>query len=194
MGEILTIMVAAVLTENLVLTRFMGICPFMGVSERPSTAFGMGAAVTCVMTLSSAAAWAAHHFILAPFGLEYLRTVVFVLIIATLVGVMEMIMKKHFNALYKALGIFLPLVTTNCAVLGAALIAADNEYSFVNSVIYGAFSAIGFTLAILIFAGVRERVRFADPPAAFEGMPVALVAAGLLAMAFAGFYGIEIKL
>jgi len=194
MGEIFTIMIAAVLTENIVFTKFMGICPFLGVSERPSAAFGMGAAVTCVMALSSAATWAAYHFILVPFGLEYLRTVVFVLIIATLVGVIEMVMKKHFNALHRALGIYLPLITTNCAVLGSALIAIDNEYSFANAVVYGVFSAVGFTLAILVFAGVRERVNFADPPRAFEGMPIALVAAGLLAMAFAGFHGIEIRI
>ncbi|MCL2814634.1 MAG: electron transport complex subunit RsxA [Oscillospiraceae bacterium] len=194
MGEIFMIMIGAVLTENFIFTKFLGICPFLGVSEKPSTAFGMGMAVTFVMSVSSAATWLAYYFILVPFGLEYLRTIAFILIIASLVQLIEMFMKKYFNALYKALGIFLPLITTNCAVLGAALINIDKGYTLINSVIYGAFSAIGFTLAILIFAGVRERINYADPPAAFEGIPIALVAAGLLAMAFAGFYGIEIKL
>ena len=194
MGEILMIMIGAVLIENLVFTKFLGICPFLGVSEKPSTAFGMGMAVTFVMAVSSAATWLAYYFILVPFGLEYLRTIAFILIIAALVQLIEMFMKKYFTALYKTLGIFLPLITTNCAVLGAALINIEKEYTLINSVIYGTFSAIGFTLAILIFAGVRERINFADPPSAFEGVPLALIAAGLLAMAFAGFYGIEIKL
>jgi electron transport complex protein RnfA len=127
-----------------------------------------------------------------PFGLEYLRTIAFILIIASLVQLMEMFMKKYFGALHQALGIFLPLITTNCAVLGAALISIDREYDLIRGIIYGTFSAVGFTLAIIIFAGVRERINFASPPAGFKGVPIALVAAGLLAMAFAGFQGIEI--
>ena len=192
MGEIFMIMIAAVLTENFVFTRFLGICPFLGVSEKPSTALGMGMAVTFVMSVSSAATWLIYNFILEPYGLEYLRTIAFILIIAALVQLIEIYMKKYFNALYQALGIFLPLMTTNCAVMGAALISIDRDYDLIRGVIYGAFSAVGFTLAIVIFAGVRERISFASPPAVFKGTPIALVSAGLLAMAFAGFRGIEI--
>ena len=194
MGEILMIMLGAVLTENFVFSKFLGICPFLGVSDKPSTALGMGMAVTFVMSIASAATWIVYHFILAAYGLEYLRTIAFILIIAALVQVIEMFMKKYVPALYEALGIFLPLITTNCAVLGAALINIDNDYNLITSILYGTFSAVGFTLAIVIFAGVRERIHFANPPAAFRGIPIALIAAGLLAMAFAGFQGIEIKL
>ncbi|MCL1857790.1 MAG: electron transport complex subunit RsxA [Oscillospiraceae bacterium] len=192
MGEIFMIMIAAVLTENFVFSKFLGICPFLGVSDKPSTAFGMGMAVTFVMTLSSVVTWIVYNFILVQYNLEYLRTIAFILIIAALVQFIEMFMKKYVPALYQALGIYLPLITTNCAVLGAAIINIDNGYSLINAIIYGAFSAIGFTLAIVIFAGVRERINFASPPAIFKGVPISLVAAGLLAMAFAGFQGIEI--
>jgi len=192
MGEIFMIMIAAVLTENFIFSKFLGICPFLGVSDRPSTAFGMGMAVTFVMTLSSAVTWLIYTFVLAPYDLEYLKTIAFILIIAALVQCIEMFMKKYFTPLYKALGIYLPLITTNCAVLGSALINIDNGYNLINSIIYGAFSAVGFTLAIVIFAGVREKINFADPPAIFKGVPIALVAAGLLAMAFSGFQGILI--
>jgi electron transport complex protein RnfA len=192
MGEILMIMLAAVLTENFIFSKFLGICPFLGVSDRPSTAFGMGMAVTFVMSLASAATWTVYYYILVPFNLEYLRTIAFILIIAALVQFIEMFMKKYVPALYQALGIFLPLITTNCAVLGAAIINIDNEYNLIKAILYGTFSALGFTMAIIIFAGVRERINFADPPAIFKGVPIALVAAGLLAMAFAGFQGIEI--
>ena len=192
MGEILSIMLAAVLTENFIFSRFMGICPFLGVSEKPSTALGMGCAVTFVMTLSSAVTWLFHHLVLMRFNLEYLKTIAFILIIASLVQIIEIYMKKFIPALYKALGIYLPLITTNCAVLGAALLSIDKEYSLINSVIFGAFSAVGFTLAIVIFAGVRERLALSEPPEAFKGMPLALITAGLIAMAFAGFSGITI--
>jgi electron transport complex protein RnfA len=192
MGEIFMIMLAAVLTENFVLSKFLGICPFLGVSEKPATAFGMGMAVTFVMTISSVATWLVYNFILSPFELQYLRTIAFILIIASLVQLIEMFMRKYAPALHQALGIFLPLMTTNCAVMGAALINIDNEYNLIRSVIYGSFSGIGFTLAIIIFAGMRERIYFSDPPSAFKGIPIALVAAGLLTMAFAGFQGIEI--
>jgi electron transport complex protein RnfA len=192
MGEIFMIMLGAVLTENFIFSKFLGICPFLGVSDKPSTAFGMGMAVTFVMSLSSAVTWLVYTFILVPFELEYLKTIAFILIIASLVQFIEMFMKKYVPALYQALGIFLPLITTNCAVLGAAILNIDNEYDLIQSVIFGTFSAIGFTLAIVIFAGVRERVNFAKPPAVFKGIPISLVAAGLLAMAFAGFQGIEI--
>ena len=193
MGEIFMLMLAAVLTENFILTKFLGICPFLGVSEKPSSALGMGMAVTFVMCISSAATWLVYHFILSPFGLEYLRTIAFILLIAVLVQFIEMIMKKYFTAIYESLGIFLPLITTNCAVLGTAIINIDNGYTLIQAVVYGTFSALGFVMAIMIFAGVRERIHFADPPAIFQGIPIALVAAGLLAMAFAGFHGVEIK-
>ena len=192
MGEILMLMLGAVLTENFIFSKFLGICPFLGVSDKPSTAFGMGMAVTFVMSLASVATWTVYHYVLVPFELEYLRTIAFILIIAALVQFIEMFMKKYVPALYQALGIFLPLITTNCAVLGAAIINIDNEYNLIKSILFGTFSAVGFTMAILIFAGVRERINFADPPAIFKGVPIALVAAGLLAMAFAGFQGIEI--
>ena len=186
------IMLAAILTENFIFSRFLGICPFLGVSDKPSTAFGMGMAVTFVMALSSAATWAVYYYILAPYNLEYLRTIAFILVIAALVQFIEMFMKKSIPALYQALGIFLPLITTNCAVLGAAVLNIEKNYNFINSVLFGTFSALGFTLAIIIFAGVRERINFAEPPKIFEGVPIALISAGLLAMAFAGFQGIEI--
>jgi len=193
MGEILMIMLAAVLTENFIFSKFLGICPFLGVSEKPATALGMGMAVTFVMCVASASTWAVYHFVLEPFGLVYLRTIAFILIIASLVQFIEIVMKKYFTPLYESLGIFLPLITTNCAVLGAAIINIDNEYTLIKSIVYGTFSAVGFTMAIIIFAGVRERVSFASPPAAFRGVPITLIAAGLLVMAFAGFHGIEIK-
>ena len=194
MGEIFMIMLGAVLTENFIFSKFLGICPFLGVSDKPSTAFGMGMAVIFVMALASAVTWIVYYFVLVAYSLEYLRTVAFILIIAALVQFIEMFMKRYVPALYRALGIYLPLITTNCAVLGAAIINIDEEYNLITSILYGTFSAVGFTLAIVIFAGVRERINFANPPTVFKGVPIALVAAGLLAMAFAGFQGIEIKL
>ena len=192
MSEIFMIMLGAVLTENFIFSKFLGICPFLGVSEKPDTALGMGMAVTFVMTISSAVTWLVYTFILVQFELEYLKTIAFILVIASLVQIIEMFMKKYAQPLYQSLGIFLPLITTNCAVLGAALINIDKEYDLISSVVYGTFSAAGFTLAIVIFAGVRERVSFANPPAVFKGAPIALIAAGLLAMAFSGFHGIKI--
>lgn len=191
-GEIFMIMFGAVVTENYIFSKFLGVCPFLGVSEKSSTALGMGMAVTFVMTLSSAVTWLVYHFILVTFELEYLKTIAFILIIAALVQFIEMFLKKYFKPLYEALGIYLPLITTNCAVLGSAILNIDNEYTFGISVMYGMFSAVGFTFAIWIFAGVRERMTFAEPPEAFKGVPIALVSAGLLAMAFSGFQGIEI--
>jgi electron transport complex protein RnfA len=192
MGEIFMIMLGAVLTENFVLSKFLGVCPFLGVSEKPDTALGMGMAVTFVMSISSAVTWIVHTHILVRFDLEYLKTIAFILVIASLVQFIELFMRKYAPALHESLGIFLPLMTTNCAVLGAALISIDNDYTFIKSVVYCTFAGLGFLLAIVIFAGVRERIAFANPPAAFKGVPIALVAAGLLAMAFAGFQGIEI--
>jgi len=190
--EILLFMLTAILIENFIFSRFMGCCPFIGVSEKPDTALGMGCAVTFVMTLSSAVTWALYHMVLVPLGLEYLRTVAFILVIAALVQFIEMFLRKYIPVLYNALGIYLPLITTNCAVLGAVLLNITNEYDFIHSVLFGFSAALGFMLAILLFAGVRMRLLCADPPKAFRGIPIALVAAGLIAMAFMGFSGMSI--
>lgn len=189
MSSIFLIMLGAILTENFIFSKFYGICPFLGVSDKPSTALGMGMSVTFVMTLSSAATYLVYYYILVPLKLEYLKTVAFILVIAALVQFIEMFLRKFVTSLYSALGIYLPLITTNCAVLGAALTNIQNGYSFVESVVFGCSAAIGFTMAILIFAGVREKMKFANPPKAFKGMPLVLLAAGLLAMAFTGFSG-----
>ncbi len=189
--DILMLMFTAVLLENFIFSRFYGCCPFLGVSEQPATALGMGMAVTFVMTVSSAVTWGVYHAVLVPLGLEYLRTIAFILIIAALVQFIEMFLRKFVPALYAALGIYLPLITTNCAVLGAALVAIEEDYSFIEAVAYGFSGALGFTLAIVIFAGVRVRLRLANPPRAFRGFPLTLIAAGLVAMAFSGFSGIS---
>lgn len=191
MKEIFLLMLSAILIENFIFSRFLGCCPFLGVSEKTDTAVGMGLAVVFVMTLSSAATWLVNHFILERFGYEYLQTVAFILVIAALVQFIDMFLKKFIPALYGALGIFLPLITTNCAVLGAALLNIQNGYNFLESVVFGFSAAIGFLLAIVIFAGVRERMRFSDPPKAFRGFPLTLIAAGLAAMAFSGFSGMS---
>ena len=192
MGNIFLIMFAAILTENFIFSRFLGICPFLGVSNKPSTALGMGMAVTFVMTVSSAATWAVYRFILQPLKIEYLKTIAFILVIATLVQFIEMFLRKYVPALYGALGIYLPLITTNCAVLGAALLNIQKGYSFGESVAFGLASALGFTMAILIFAGVRERLAIATPPKCFKGFPILLISASLAAMAFAGFSGMKL--
>ena len=189
--ELLTILLTAILTQNFVLAKFLGICPFLGVSDKPDTALGMGFAVMFVMTISSAATWAVYNLILVPFHLEYLETIAFILIIAALVQFIEMFLRKFIPALYGALGIYLPLITTNCAVLGAALLNIQNGYDFIQSLAYGFSSAVGFTLAIVIFAGVRVRISFAEPPKSFRGIPIAMIAASLIAMAFSGFSGMS---
>lgn len=185
------IMFAAILTENFIFSRFYGCCPFLGVSDKPSTALGMGMAVTFVITLSSAATWAVYYYLLVPANLGYLKTIAFILIIATLVQFIEMFLKKFIPSLYGALGIYLPLITTNCAVLGSALVNIEKGYSFVESVAFGFAAALGFTLAIVIFAGVRERLKLADPPKSFRGFPILLISAGMAAMAFSGFSGMK---
>ncbi len=189
--EILLLMLTAVLVENYIFSQFLGICPFLGVSEKPDTALGMGFAVMFVMTLSSAATWLIYHLVLVPLNLAYLETIAFILIIASLVQIIEMFLRKFIPALYGALGIYLPLITTNCAVLGSALLNIQEGYDFVQSLAYGFSSALGFTLAIVIFAGVRVRLSFAKPPMSFRGTPIALIAAGLIAMAFSGFTGMS---
>ena len=187
--DVLLLMFSAVLIENFIFSRFYGCCPFLGVSEKPDTALGMGMAVTFVMTVSGAMTWVVYYGILVPLKLEYLKTIAFILVIAALVQLIEMFLRRFVPALYSALGIYLPLITTNCAVLGAALVSIQEGYSFIAAVAYGFSAALGFTLAIVIFAGVRVRLQFADPPRAFRGFPLTLVAAGLLAMAFSGFSG-----
>lgn len=189
--HILLLMLTAVLVENYIFSKFLGICPFLGVSEKPDTALGMGFAVMFVMTLSGAATYLVYYGILVPFGLEYLETIAFILIIAALVQFIEMFLRRFVPALYGALGIYLPLITTNCAVLGAALINIQNGYDFIESLAYSFASAAGFTLAIVIFAGVRVRISFAEPPRCFKGIPIAMIAAGLIAMAFSGFTGMS---
>lgn len=190
--SLLGILISAIISENFILVKFYGICPFMGVSKKTDTALGMGMAVTFVMGIASAACWAVDRFILIPLGLEYMQTVAFILVIASIVQVVEMFLKKSVPALYQALGIYLPLITTNCAVLGVALVNAQKGYDFLQSVVYGVTGGLGFTLAIVLFASIRERVDKSDCPESFKGFPIALIAAGLLALAFMGFSGLKI--
>ena len=189
--SLLGILLSAILTENFILVKFYGICPFMGVSKKIDTALGMGMAVTFVMALASAACWAVNLALVA-LELQYMQTVVFILVIASIVQVVEMFLKKSVPALYKALGVFLPLITTNCAVLGVALVNVQEGYDFLLSVVNGAAGGIGFTIAIVLFASLRERVDKAECPECFKGYPIALIAAGLLALAFMGFSGLKI--
>lgn len=192
MTNILAIILAAVLTNNVILAQFYGCCPFFGVSKKVDTASGMGMAVTFVMGLSSAVTWVVNNLILVPLELEYMQTVAFILVIATLVQFVEMFMMKSMPALYSALGIFLPLITTNCAVLGAALVNVQNDYNFIESIVYGVASGLGFMLVIILFASIRERLEFSEPPECFQGIPIALVTAALMAIAFLGFSGLKI--
>ena len=192
MQSIIGIILSAILTENFILVKFYGICPFMGVSKKIDTALGMGMAVTFVMALASAATWAVNEFLLKTLHLEYMQTVAFILVIASIVQIVEMFLKKSVPALYRALGIFLPLITTNCAVLGVALVNAQEGYDFLQSVLNGACGGLGFTLSIVLFASVRERVDKSDCPESFKGYPIALISAGLLALAFMGFSGLKI--
>lgn len=191
-GSIMTLMFTALLVENFIFSKFYGCCPFLGVSEKPDTAFGMGMAVTFVITVSSAVTWAVYTFLLAPFGLDYLKTIAFILVIAALVQFIEMFLRKFIPALYNSLGIYLPLITTNCAVLSSALLIVQNEYNLLQAVCFGFAASLGFTLAIVVFAGVRVRMENSDPPRAFRGFPLTLITAGLLAMAFSCFSGINL--
>ena len=192
MQVVLGILIAALLSENFILVKFYGICPFMGVSKKIDTALGMGMAVTFVMALASAACWLVNEYMLVPLSLGYMQTVAFILVIASIVQVVEMFLKKAVPALYKALGVFLPLITTNCAVLGVVLVNVQEGYNFLISVVNGAAGGLGFTLAIVIFAAIRERVDKAECPQAFKGFPIALITAGLMALAFMGFSGMKI--
>ena len=186
------ILVAAILSENFILVKFYGICPFMGVSKKIDTALGLGMAVTFVMALASAATYAVYYLMLVPLQLQYLQTLAFILVIASIVQVVEMFLKKAVPALYKALGIFLPLITTNCAVLGVALLNVQKGYDFLQSVLNGARGGLGFTVSIVLFASLRERVDKAECPECFKGFPLTLIAAGLMALAFMGFSGLKI--
>ena len=192
MMEVISVIIAALFTENFVLVKFLGICPFLGVSKKTETAMGMGMAVTFVMAVASMCTWAVNHFLLVPFNLEYLQTIVFILIIAGLVQFVEMFVKKMLPSLYNALGIYLPLITTNCAVLGVALLNVQNNYNFLMSLVYGTFAALGFSMAIILFAGIREFIDESEAPETFRGFPIALITAGLMAIAFTGFAGFSI--
>ena len=190
--KLLEITLSAILINNFIFSQFLGICPFMGVSKKMDTAAGMGMAVIFVMGLAAAMSWLINKFLLIPLGLEYLQTLAYILVIASLVQFVEMFLKKGMPSLYSALGIYLPLITTNCAVLGAVLINTQNNYNFIESVVYGVTGGVGFLIAIVLFASIREKLRFAEYPKAFEGFPIALVTAGLLALAFMGFSGMKI--
>lgn len=190
--EIVSLALSAILIENFIFSKFLGCCPFLGVSKKTDTAIGMGVAVIFVMGVASAATWAINEFFLVRFGLEYMQTVAYILVIAALVQFVEMFLQKSVPALYSALGIYLPLITTNCAVLGVALLNTQYEYSFIGSVVYGVSGGIGFTVAIALFASVRERLEFSEYPEPFEGFPIALISASLIAMAFMGFQGLKI--
>lgn len=190
--KLFSISLGAILVNNFILVQFLGICPFMGVSKKMDTALGMGIAVTFVMGVASAATWVVNEYLLIPLNLEYMQTVAFILVIAALVQLVEMFLQKAVPSLYQALGIYLPLITTNCAVLGVALLNIQNAYSFIESVVYGITGGLGFLVAICLFASVRERTADADCPKAFEGFPIALISAGLLALAFMGFSGLKV--
>jgi electron transport complex protein RnfA len=189
--QLLAITLGAILSNNFIFSQFLGICPFLGVSKKVDTAVGMGIAVTFVMGLASAITWLVN-VLLVQLGLEYMQTVAFILVIASLVQFIEMFLQKAMPSLYTALGVYLPLITTNCAVLGVALLNIQNNYNFISSVVYGITGGLGFLLAIVLFASIRERLVFAEYPKAFEGFPIALVTAGLMALAFMGFSGLKI--
>ncbi len=192
--QLFTIALGAILVNNFIVAQFLGICPFMGVSKKIETASGMGLAVIFVMGLASAICWPINELILVPMGLTFMQTVTYILVIASLVQFIEMFLKKAMPSLYEALGVYLPLITTNCAVLGVVLQNTQNGYDFIESVVYGVTGGLGFLLAIVLFASIRERLEFAECPKAFEGFPIALVTAGLMALAFMGFSGLKVWL
>jgi electron transport complex protein RnfA len=187
--EILTILISAVLIKNFVLYYFLGICPFLGVSKKLDSALSMGLAVTFVMSITAVVSWLINHLILIPYGLDYLQIVSFILVIASLVQLVEMFIRKISPPLYQALGIYLPLITTNCAIMGLALLAARKNYAFIESVVFGIGSGIGFTLAIVLMAAIREQLDLADVPEPLKGAGITLIVAGLMALAFSGFAG-----
>lgn len=187
--NLLMLFLSAAVINNFVITRFLGICPFLGVSKKLESAFSMGIAVTFVLALSSAVSFMVYNFLLVPFQMEYLHIIAFIVIIAALVQAVELFLKKSSPALYSALGVYLPLITTNCAIIGAVLISMNEGHGFMESVIYAIGAGIGFLIAIVIFAGIRERIERCDIPNAFKGYPIALIAAGLMSIAFLGFAG-----
>ena len=191
MTELALIMVSAILVNNFVLVQFLGLCPFMGVSKKLETAFGMGAATTFVLTVATGASYVIDHYLLMPFGLEYLRTLSFIVTIAAIVQMTEMVIQKTSPVLHQVLGIYLPLITTNCAVLGVPLLNVANKHNFLESLLFGAGSAVGFSLVLILFAGIRERVEGADIPVHFRGVAIAMVTAGLMSLAFMGFAGLD---
>lgn len=188
--EYIIIVISAIFVNNIVLAQFLGICPFLGVSGRLSTSIGMGGAVLFVMTLATIVTYLIQIYILEPFGLQFLQTIAFILVIASLVQIVEIVLKKVSPALYQALGVFLPLITTNCAILGVAILVFQNELNLMESVVFAISNAVGFALALVIFSGIREQLELADLPEGMKGMPAALLVAGLLSMAFLGFTGI----
>ena len=190
--NIISISLGAILINNFIFSQFLGCCPFLGCSNKTDTAVGMGVAVIFVMGMASAICWIVDQYVLVKLGLEFLETLAFILIIAALVQFVEMFLKKSVPSLYSALGIYLPLITTNCAVLGVVLLNVQNKYGFIESVVYGITGGVGFLLAIVLFSTVRERVEFSDYPECFEGFPICLVSAALLALAFMGFSGMTI--
>ncbi len=190
MGELLIIAIGSAFVNNVVLSQFLGLCPFLGVSKKIDTAAGMGAAVIFVITLSSFVTSVIYKLILVPTGMEYLQTIVFILVIAALVQFVEMFLKKSMPALYQSLGVYLPLITTNCAVLGVALINVQKDYSILEGTINGLATAVGFTVSIVLLAGIREKMEYNDIPKAFQGFPIVLLTAGLMAIAFFGFSGL----
>ena len=185
------IFISAIFVNNIVLSQFLGICPFLGVSKKISTALGMGAAVAFVLTLSTIVTYIVQKLVLDPFGLQYLQTIAFILVIAALVQMVEIIMKKVSPALYQALGIFLPLITTNCAVLGVAILVIQKDYNILQSIVYAFSTALGFALALIVFAGLREQLAFSNVPKGMRGMAIVLVTASLLSLAFMGFSGVD---
>ena len=188
----ISIFITAVFVNNIILSQFLGICPFLGVSKKIDSAIGMGAAVTFVMLISTIVTYLLQAYLLTPFGLGYMQTIAFILVIAALVQMLEIILKKVSPTLYQALGVFLPLITTNCAILGVAILVLQKEYTLVESVVYAVSTAIGFTLSLTLFAGIREQLNLNDIPKAMQGIPIALITAGLLALAFMGFSGVKI--
>lgn len=188
--EMFAIIIGAIFVNNVVLSQFLGICPFLGVSNKVDTSMGMGAAVTFVMAISALVAYLLQYYVLVPLGMEYMQTIVFILVIAALVQMVEIILKKISPSLYQALGIFLPLITTNCAVLGVAILMIQKEYNLLQSFAFSVATAIGFAMALVLFAGIRERLELDGVPAALKGTPIALITAAILAMAFMGFSGL----
>ena len=188
--EYVLIVISAIFVNNVILSQFLGICPFLGVSNKVETSMGMGGAVVFVMTIATLVTYLLQNYVLNPLGLGYMQTVSFILVIASLVQMVEIILKKVSPSLYQALGIFLPLITTNCAVLGIAILTIQNEYNLAESVVFAFAKALGFALAMVIFAGIREQLELNNPPKAMKGFPIALITAGILAMAFIGFTGI----